>query len=69
MSNGVLRVPFPTVNFIFQLVGAFRLYDLDGDGSITRTEMLEIVKGIFLNYRHDTYNIMANESCVGVMWA
>ena len=29
------------------ILGAFRLYDLDNDGTITRSEMLQIVKAIF----------------------
>jgi len=33
--------------FFFFLPGAFQLYDLDNDGSITRDEMLNIVEAIF----------------------
>lgn len=32
---------------IFFLKGAFRLYDLDNDGTITKTEMTQIVEAIF----------------------
>ena len=32
---------------IFLILGAFRLYDLDNDGFITREEMLSIVRSIY----------------------
>ena len=35
----------PMMNFF--LKGAFRLYDLDNDGTITKTEMTQIVEAIF----------------------
>lgn len=35
------------LHFLFFLPGAFQLYDLDNDGSITRDEMLNIVEAIF----------------------
>ena len=32
---------------IMNILGAFRLYDLDNDGTITKTEMTQIVEAIF----------------------
>ena len=36
-----------STRFLNFILGAFDLYDIDGDGSITRSEMYKIVKAIY----------------------
>lgn len=38
---------FIYINIIFDILGAFRLYDVDNDGFITRDEMYNIVDAIY----------------------